>query len=217
MQGRVTTGWLAITLVVLASAGIAARQLGARPTEEWIKALDSPARVAALNVDDIIARLGLQPGQVVADLGAGTGVFSVPMAKVVGPTGKVYAVDVDKGLVDYIARKVKDQKVENVVPVLGKFGDPGLPATDVDLAFMHDVLHHVEDRQGYLKQSARYLKPGARFAIVELNATTGPHREDPKLQVTREHLKTWMAEAGFVPGQERDLPDGKWFVIYTKR
>jgi arsenite methyltransferase len=217
MRGRVINVWVAVMLTALSSAGIAARQLGARSTEEWIKALDAPARVAALKVDEIVARLQLKPGQVVADLGAGTGVFSLPIAQTVGPTGKVYAVEIDPGLVDYIGRKIKDQKVANVQAVLGKPGDPALPAPDVDLAFMHDVLHHVEDRAGYLKQAARYIKPGGRFALIELDAKTGAHREDPKLQVTKDQVKAWMAAAGLVASEDLDLPDGKWFMVYVRK
>ena len=212
---------LRATLILILAAGItplpAAAQLASRPAEEWIKMLDAPARVAGLKVDEIIVRLELKPGDVVADLGAGSGVFSVSLARAVKPSGKVYAVEIDQALLDHINRKVKERNVTNVRTVLGKFGDPSLPAADVDVAFMHDVLHHIEDRAGYLKNVARYLKPGGRLAIVEPDARIGPHRNDPKLQVTKEQLKAWMADTGFVPSNEFHLFDNKWYVIYVRK
>ena len=217
MRARSTIGSIVVLLAVVAAARTAAGQLGARSTDEWIKLLESPERVAALKIDQVIARLGLKPGQVVADLGAGAGAFTLPLAKAVGPSGKVYAVEIDQGLVDHIGRRAKEQGAGNIQPLLGKPGDPALPSADVDLAFMHDVLHHIADRPGYLKQSARYLKPGARFAIIEPDAKAGPHRDDPKLQTTKEQLTAWMADAGLVHREDVVLFGNKWFVVYERK
>jgi arsenite methyltransferase len=207
-----------IALVVTAVCSLpAAGQLGSRTADEWIKLLDAPARVEALKLNEIIANLQLKPGDVVADLGAGSGVFSVPLARAVGPTGKVYAVEVDQALVDYIGRKVKDQQITNVQTVLGKFADPTLPASDVDLALMHDVLHHVDDRAGYLKQVARYLKPAGRIAIVEPDAQKGSHRDNPKLQITKDQLRAWMTDAGLAQSGEFPLGEERWYVIYSRK
>ncbi len=208
-------------LVALAVAAAAlpavAGQLAARPAEEWIKMLDAPARVAGLRVDEVIAKLRLRPGDVVADLGAGAGAFSLPLARRVGPEGKVYAVEIEQGLVDYIGRKAKDQQVGNVHPILGRFVDPALPSADVDLAFMHDVLHHVEDRPGYLRHASKYLKPGGRFAFVELDAKTGAHRHDATLQITKAQLTAWMADIGFALSDEFPMFEDKWYVVYASK
>jgi arsenite methyltransferase len=213
----IRAAWLvvltAVTLPLPAGA-----QLAPRSTEEWIKVLDAPDRVAALKVDEIISNLGLKPGDVVADLGAGSGVFSIALARAVGAGGKVYAVEIDRGLLDHINAKAKDQKIANLQTVLGRFVDPALPQADVDLAFMHDVLHHVEERAGYLKNAAGYLKPSGRFAILEPDARNGPHRDDPKLQITKEQLAAWMAASGFVPAREfRMFDDSKWYVTYVRK
>lgn len=217
MMHRVTQ----TVLVLLLAAGTLPRpavaQLASRPADEWIKLLDSPARVASLKIDEVVAKLGLKPGDVVADLGAGSGVFSLPLARAVGEKGKVYAVEVDQALVDYIARKAIAQKVSNIRPVLGRFTDPALPAADVDVAFMHDVLHHVENRAAYLKAVTSYLKPAGRIAVVEPDAVKGPHANDPKLQVTKEDLRQWMADAGLVPVDEPRLFDDKWYVVYARK
>lgn len=88
----------------------------------------------------------------VANIGADSGGLTLPLAKAV-PKGRVYAVDIDQGLVDHIAVKAREAKAANVRAVLGAFTDPKLPAPDVDVAFIYDVLHHIEDRASYLKAS----------------------------------------------------------------
>ena len=125
----------AIVLIVL-SCAVAAAQLGTRPAEDWIKVLDSPERLAELKVDRVVAALNLRPGEVVADPGAGSGPFIAAFAKAVGPSGRVYAVEVDQAFFPYIEAKAKAAGASNVQTVLGEFGDPKLPSTDIDVAFL---------------------------------------------------------------------------------
>ncbi len=204
-------------MLVFASlaAPVAFAQLGARSTEEWLKTLDAQNRVAKLRIDDAVAALKLKPGDVVADIGAGSGVFTLPLATAV-PKGRVYAVDIDQGLVDHIAKKAHEAKAANVRAVLGAFTDPKLPARDVDVAFIYDVLHHIEDRAGYLKNLAPYLKPDGRIAVIDFQPELGPHKNDPKLQITREQTRAWMAAAGLKVVTEHKLYDDKWYVVYGK-
>ena len=206
---------LTLAVGLLAAAGPVHAQLGARSTEEWLKTLDSQNRVARLKVDEAVSRLGLAPGAVVADIGAGSGVFTLPLARAV-PQGRVYAVDIDRGLVDHIARKAEEARAANVRPVLGAFTDPQLPARDVDLAFIFDVLHHIEDRATYLRSLASYLRPGGRIAVIDFHPELGPHKNDPKLQVTRDQAREWMAAAGLRPLAEHPLYDDKWYVVYGR-
>jgi ubiquinone/menaquinone biosynthesis C-methylase UbiE len=166
-------------------------------------------------VDEVVTALALRPGDVVADIGAGSGVFTLPMAKVL-PAGRVYAVEIDQGLVDHITKKAAEAKAANVRAVLGEFTDPKLPARDVDLALIFDVLHHIEDRAGYLKNLAPYLKRGGRVAVIDFFPQLGPHKDDPKLQVTREQTRQWMEAAGLKVVAEHKLYEDKWFVVYGR-
>jgi len=210
--------WLASGVAALAlaaaGAGVSARQLASRPVDDWSARLERPERVAGLKIDYIISSLGLKPGVVVADIGAGPGVLTVPLAKAVAPA-KVYAVEIDKGFFDRINAKAKDASLTNIVTVLGEFTDPKLPARDADVVLFHDVLHHIKDRAGYLKATARYVKPGGRIAVVEL-PPDGSHKDEPELVVTRDQVKQWMADAGFKPVQEFDGIQGKWFIVYGR-
>jgi ubiquinone/menaquinone biosynthesis C-methylase UbiE len=207
---------IASAAALLAPAG-ASGQLASRPAAEWIKMLDSPERIAGLQIDEILSKLPLKSGDVVADLGAGTAAFSLPLARAVGGGGRVYAVEVEQGLVDYMRDKAEAQKVTNLTPVLGRFTDPALPTRDVDLAFFHDALHHIADRTGYLAALVTYLKPTARVAIVEMDPVTGPHRNDPTLQITKDQLNTWMATLGYEPQQTVDISGTKWLAVYARR
>jgi ubiquinone/menaquinone biosynthesis C-methylase UbiE len=203
-------------LALLSVARVAADQLAARTTEDWIKTLEAPARVATLRVDDVIARLKIAPGQIVADLGAGAGIFSLPLAKAVGTAGKVYAVEIDRGLGDYIAKKAADAHASNVHVIIGKPADPALPESNIDLAFMNDVLHHVEDRAGFVTQTARYLKPGGRFVVIEPEPGKGPHAGTPQLELSKNQVAAWMKGAGLTPVEDVPLFNDRWFVIYKK-
>ena len=211
--------WLryaAVGLLVLGLSSTLSAQLASRPAEEWSKTLEQPSRLEALKIEQIVGKLALKPGQVVADLGAGTGLFEVPLGKAVAPAGKVYAVEIDKGFLPMIEEKAKESKVANVRTVLGEFTDPKLPVQDVDLAFMHDVLHHVEDRAGYLKNATRYVKPNGRFVVIDYGASTSPHRDQPNLIVSEDQVTGWMKAAGFAKVQKIDLFPDKYFLVFSR-
>ncbi|MEW5984583.1 MAG: methyltransferase domain-containing protein [Acidobacteriota bacterium] len=214
----------ALVVLLMLGAGLAAAspgQLGSRPAGDWIALMERPERIVSLKVDHIVDALDLRPGLTVADVGAGAGAFSLALAQAVGVGGTVYAEDVDPAFVTRIEQKAAGAGAANVRAVLGTYADPQLPARDVDLGFMHDVLHHIENPAGYLKTLAGYLKPGGRLAIVEYDGPRGPHRSNPALQVTREQLDAWMAAAGFVPDTVVDglfgPADPRWFVIYRRQ
>jgi ubiquinone/menaquinone biosynthesis C-methylase UbiE len=204
-------------IVLLALAAPAHAQLASRPAAEWKATLEAPARVEGLKIEQVVAALKLKAGDVVADLGAGTGLFEAPLAYAIGTRGRVYAVEIDKGFLDEIDRKVEELHISQIETVLGTPTDPKLPTRSVDLALMHDVLHHVEQRQAYLKAVAQYVKPGGRVAVVEFNPKDSPHKDDAALIVSKEQGAAMMAEAGFVVTEDVALFPDKWFVIYRKQ
>ncbi len=207
--------WLAMALAI-SLPGAASAQLGARSAQEWLKTLDSSNRVAELKIDETLARLKIRPGDVSADSRAGSGLNSLPLAKAASPGGTAYAVDIEQGLLDHIARQARRAQVTNVQTVLGKFSDPNLPAANLDLAFINDVLHHIEHRQQYLKNLARYLKPSGRVALIDFYPELGPHRNQPDLQVSQEQAAAWMKACGFAPIEEFHLFKDKYFVVYSR-
>ena len=213
---RRTCSIVAVAGVAFSFSQVVDAQLASRPAAEWTKTLESAERIASLRTGEVIAKLNLRPTDVVADLGAGTGLFSLPLAKAV-PSGRVYSVELDEGFLTQIRGKAKTENVTNIVPVLGKFTDPSLPARDVDVAFFHDVLHHVENRAAYLKSVASYLKPGGRIVVIEFNPGDSPHKAEPSLIVSREQTAGWMADSGLVQDGDIQLFPDKYFVVYRRK
>jgi predicted methyltransferase len=218
---------------------VSSRQQGVRPpgthqdmTEgaEWIRRLERPERIPALKIPEVIAALGLKPGVVIADIGAGTGAFTIPFAQAVAPTGKALAVDIWPELVGYIVGKATAAGVTNLKPVLAERDDPKLPPNEVDIAFFHDVFHNVNDRQDYLARLVSYLKPDGRIAIVEqeFDDPIAKKWDIDDDRITREQVKAWMAGVGFELQAEFDMFQGdrnptgagmpeRWFVVYAKK
>ena len=210
------------SMVALAASGTAlplAAQLGSQPAERWALTLESGRRLESLEIEEVVAAIGLQPGEVVADIGAGTGIFSVPMARTVGAGGTVYSVEVDAGFLPIIEGKAREQGVTNIRTVLGEFGDPKLPVRDVDVAFFHDVMHHIEQRAAYIRALAAYMGPGSRIVVVDydMNVPGIPHSDQPEMLIGPEQVAGWMSAAGFDVTREVEMFDDKFFVVYTKR
>jgi ubiquinone/menaquinone biosynthesis C-methylase UbiE len=206
----------AVAILMLgALATPAAAQLASRPAAEWIKTLDASDRVRAMKIDQVIAALGIRPGMIVADVGAGSGVLSGPLAAATGAKGVLYAVDIDKSLLAHVAERAARVRIANIRTVLGEFTDPKLPEK-VDLAFMNDVLHHIADRATYLRNLASYLKPGGRIAIVDYIPSRSPHLAQPELIVSEEQASAWLVEAGLKPAKKVSIFDDRFYIIYVK-
>jgi ubiquinone/menaquinone biosynthesis C-methylase UbiE len=129
----------------------------------------------------LLEALKLKPGDVVADLGAGSGYHTFRMAKLVGPRGKVLAVDIQKEMLAIIRWRMKRDKVANVVPVLGTEKDPKLPRGGVDLILMVDVYHEFSHPYEMTCALVKALKPGGRLVFVEFRL------EDPKVPIKLLH------------------------------
>jgi SAM-dependent methyltransferase len=198
--------------------------------KEWIKRLERPERIPGLKVDEVIAAINLEPGDVIADIGSGTGAYTIPFAKAVAPSGKAFAVDIWPELLDYVKEKAAKEKVATVETLLAALDDPRLPKNQVDVAFFHDVFHNTNDRQAYLKVLASELKPGGRIAIIEqeFDDPIAKKWDQPEDRITREQVKGWMAGVGFELKAEFDMFQGaknpkgtgmpdRWFVIYGRK
>ncbi|MBI3301403.1 MAG: methyltransferase domain-containing protein [Deltaproteobacteria bacterium] len=176
--------------------------------------LNSPWRERWQQPKAVIQSLAIKPGDHVADLGAGGGYFTFRLADAVGPTGKVYAVDVDEGNLDYIARRAKEQGYANVEVILAKYDDPLLPGGGVDLIFTCNTYHHLENRADYFASAARYLRPGGRVAVIDLNGNSWFHKLlghwTPK-----ETSRTEMEAAGYQLVSDFDFLSRQNFQVFA--
>ena len=118
---------------------------------------------------EVIKALKIQPGDRVADLGSGSGYFTFRLADAVGPTGKVFAVDIDAEMNADLAKRVQEKGYQNIEVVLAQPNDPGLPDNTIDLIFSSNVYHHLEDRVRYFANLRQDLQPDGRLAIIDFN------------------------------------------------
>ncbi|MBN2206038.1 MAG: class I SAM-dependent methyltransferase [Candidatus Aminicenantes bacterium] len=172
----------------------AAPVLLAQTDEEMVEA-EWERRVNARQPPEaIMDAIGLKPGMIIADIGAGTGRVAVWLARRVGPRGKVYANDIDAEAVDRIWARAKRLGFQNVSTVVGKSDDPLLPAGALDIAFMTNVYHHMEKPQAMLAAIRPSLKPDGILVIVERD----PAKSSYKAEATpREDMIRQLSEAGY--------------------
>jgi ubiquinone/menaquinone biosynthesis C-methylase UbiE len=146
--------------------------------------LERPERIQEEQPDELHKLIKLKAGDVAADIGAGTGYHTFRMSRVVGPTGKVYAVDIQKEMLALIRERMKKEKVSNVVPVQGKEADPKLPAGTVDLILLVDVYHEFSQPYEMTEAMVKSLKDGGRLVFVEFRL------EDPRVPIKLVHKMT---------------------------
>jgi ubiquinone/menaquinone biosynthesis C-methylase UbiE len=175
--------------------------------------MGSEKRLPTLKVDEVIAKLGLKPGDIVADIGSGSGAYSIPFAKAVAPNGIVYAVDIDQKMLDYVADQAKKAGVTNLRIVLGEYNDPKLPVRNVDVAFFQQVLHMIINRQTYLDTVVNYLKPDGRVVVIDKNPDQSPKSW---MWLKQSDVDTWMQAISFYPAQQFNLFTDRYFTVYRR-
>ena len=143
--------------------------------------LERPEREDEEAPSKAIDALDLKPGMVVADIGAGSGYYASRIAKRVGPTGRVYATDIQPGMIELLDRRIKSEGLTNVTTVLGGMDDPKLPPKSIDLAIMVDVYHELQQPQLFLQRLKDTFKPGGRLVLLEFR------KEDPKVPILEVH------------------------------
>ena len=186
---------------------------GAGPCATW---LERPEREQEENPDAAVDALKLKPGMVVADVGAGTGYMSLKLARKVGPTGKVYAEDVQPEMIAAIKANAAKAKLSNVQVVQGTYTDPELPASSIDLILLVDVYHEFTEPQKMLRGIRAALKPDGRLVLLEYR------KEDPSIPIQELHkmsvadVKAELEPEGFKLGPVIETLPRQHILILTK-
>jgi predicted methyltransferase len=178
--------------------------------------LDAPDRDLWQRPDQIMDAMGIADASVVADIGAGSGWFTIRLARRVGPQGLVYAEDVQKEMIAAISRRVGREGFNNVRPVLGLGNDPHLPAGSLDAVLMVGVYREVEDRVSMLSNLAKALKPQGRLGIVDFRLDgTGPG-PDPEERVSPDIVVNDAKKAGLRLIRQEPFLQYQYFLIFGK-
>lgn len=180
--------------------------------------LERPTREEEERPDDVIREMGLKEGDVAVDMGCGTGYFARRMAKAVGATGKVYGVDIQPEMLDYLREFCKKEGLTNVEPVLGGEVDPKLPPNSIDWMILVDVYHEFQQPAPMLAKMREALKPGGRIALIEYRmlGDTAKHIKTEHRMSVKQVLAEWNP-AGFELVDLIEFLPAQHFFIFQKR
>ena len=180
--------------------------------------LERSERESEEHPDDALDALNIKPGMVVADVGAGVGYITTRLAKRVGPSGRVYATDIQPEMLARLRERLDHEHISNVEPVLSSQADPKLPAGKIDLILMVDVYHELTQPQRMLRKMKEALKPDGRLVLIEYR------KEDPTIPIRPEHkmsvaeVKTEVEAEGYRLAEVlRNLPRQNIFVFAPLR
>lgn len=165
---------------------------------------EDPARAEWQKPEKVITRLGPLDGKIVADIGAGTGYFTFPIAK---QAAKVIAIDIDQRFLDFIAQKKAKQKIGDKIETRLTVPDsPGLKAQEVDLVLIVDTYHHIENRVEYFRKLKPDLRENGSLVIIDFKKEKTPQGPPPELRVAQAKVETELKAAGFtIVSTDRDL------------
>lgn len=162
---------------------------------------------------EVILALGLEAGESVADIGAGTGYFTLPMANAVGSSGRVYAVDAQPQMLELLRQKLDPAANSNIELVQAEADSTQLPASSCDLVYLANVWHEFDDRPAVLREARRVLKDSGRIAILDWRPDVEPEHGPPlAIRLTAQSAVAELAAAGFGGQSQRDIGKYSWLV-----
>ena len=183
--------------------------------EKWAKVFDDPGRDEWQKPAEVVKALGVKPGMIAADLGAGTGYFMAALSQAAGSGGVVLEIDTEPEMVGYLARRAHREALLNVVPVLALYEEPFLPKGRVDRVLIVDTYHHIDDRRAYFSRMRQALAPGGRVAVVDFHKKPLPVGPPPEHKLEREVVVHEMEQAGYTLADEPTFLPYQYFLIFA--
>ena len=178
--------------------------------------LERPERERSERTDLVLENLPLQAGDSAADLGAGSGYFTLPMARIVGEAGTVYAVDIQPQMLAIVERRSAQSGLENIEPVLATTLSPGLPANSIDLALMVDAYHEFESPREVMLALRESLVPGGKVVLIEYRAEDPTVPIIPSHKMTEKQVKAEMEAVGLEFVSNSDILPQQHYLIFRK-
>jgi ubiquinone/menaquinone biosynthesis C-methylase UbiE len=206
---------LAVTAAIALSlaAQMHGRHGNPEDLDSYIAKMEDPSRAEWQKPDQVLRALALQPGQVVCDVGAGPGYFTLPVARAVGENGRVYAVDVDPRILATLRKRLRDAGLRNVTPVLALDDDALLPPAACDLILVVDTYHHFPGGPAYLRRLARSLRSGGRIVNIDFHKRELPVGPPPEHKLTREEFLAQADAAGLAFLEEHTFLPYQYFLV----
>jgi SAM-dependent methyltransferase len=204
----------ALSLLALAACAADHHHRDFSGAEKWSQIFDDPTRDEWQKPAEVIRALALPRNAAVADIGAGTGYFSVRVARAV-PTGSVIGIDTEPDMVRFLTERAAREKLANLQARLGRAGEPGLSGR-VDLVLVVNTYHHIPSREHYFRDLQKSLNPGGRIAIIDYqpDAPMGPPRH---ARIPAERLQKELAGAGLELAQEHTFLPYQYFLVFQPR
>jgi arsenite methyltransferase len=183
-------------------------------SKAYIARLEAPMRDAYQKPQDVIKALNLKEGEVIADIGAGSGYFTVRLARAVGEKGRIFAVDMSPDMIVHLNRRIRDLNLTNVVTILCAPDDPLLADASVNRFFICDTWHHINGHAKYLALLKKMLKPGGEVIIVDFKKATTPVGPPMEIRIGREDLVREMEASGFRLATEHKILEYQYFLVF---
>ena len=209
--------WMSVLAPVLAQSGSAAPSAERKTSAPYtgdLSIFDAPGREERLQINRVMDMLGIKPGKNVADIGSGSGWFTVRAARRVTSSGTVYAVDINAEAIQYVAQRAKKEQLQNIKTILSKPDDPELPAYGIDAVLLLKTYHEVAHPVVLLRNLRSSLRPGARVGIIDRNGNGGDHG------VSKDVVIREAVQAGYELLDQQDFvkADGMdYFLIFTRK
>jgi ubiquinone/menaquinone biosynthesis C-methylase UbiE len=186
--------------------------------KQWVERFEREGRETFDKRQEILAACGIQPGMVVADIGAGSGLFTRLFAQKVGSDGHVFAVDIAKPFVEDIRNQMREAGLENVTGVVCTPADPNLEPASIDLAFICDTYHHFEFHYKTMMQLRRALRPGGQIVVVDFERIEGVSSDWilGHVRAGKEVVVKEIESCGFERVGEQDILEQSYFVSFRK-
>jgi len=183
-------------------------------SKAYIARLEDPMRDAYQKPQEVVKALKIEEGEVIADIGAGSGYFTFRLAHHAGEKGRVYAVDVSPDMIVHLNRRIRDLNVKNVVTVLCAPDDPLLADGSVDRVLICDTWHHIDGHAKYLGLLKRMLKPGGQVIMIDFKKTKTPVGPPMEVRIDRDELVREMESNGWQLAAEHTFLEYQYFLVF---
>ena len=170
--------------------------------------LDSPQRKKLLNPVKTLRALGIRAGMIVADVGCGTGFFTIPLAAVVGPRGRVLAADISREMIRDVGKRVEKAGLKNIKTVLSRENKIPVTSKRIDYCLLSSVVHELENRILFFRELKRLVKDGGKVGIIEWKKIPSPLGPPLRERISPAAMRQILAENGFAV--EKTFRPGKY-------